>query len=163
MVTKEDLKQIVMLRYLSDPMLEKLAGIVDLLRFDTDEIVFKQNERAKRFHMLVKGSILLEQTVSDNVTACVGAIKPGYSFGWSAMIEDALYTTDAVCVEPSEVFSFKREKIMTLFEADPEMGYVMHQRLLVIIKKRYDYRTEQFRQAIMNHPDMQELFCTPEP
>jgi CRP-like cAMP-binding protein len=162
MVTKDDLKQIVMLRYLSDPMLERLAGIVDMLRFDRDDIIFKQDEPAKRFYMLVKGSVLLEQAISENVTACVGAIKPGYSFGWSAMIQDALYTTDAVCVEPSEVLSFKRDKIMKLFEADPEMGYRMHQRLMVIIKKRYDYRTEQFRQAIMHHPDMQELFCTPD-
>ena len=38
------------------------------------------------------------------------------------------------------------------------MGMRMHQRLLVIIKKRLDVRTEQFRQAIMNHPDMQSLF-----
>jgi CRP-like cAMP-binding protein len=162
MVTKEDLKQIVMLRYLSEDMLEKMADIVDVLRFDKDEIIFKQNEPAKRFYMLVKGNVLLEQAVSDNVTACVGAIKPGFSFGWSAMIEDALYTTDAVCAEPTEVLSFKRDKMTKLFEEDPEMGYRMHQRLLVIIKKRYDYRTEQFRQAIMNHPDMQELFCQAE-
>jgi hypothetical protein len=34
----------------------------------------------------------------------------------------------------------------------------MHQRLMVIIKKRLDLRTEQFKKAIKNHPDMQSLF-----
>ncbi len=158
LVTKEDLKQIVMLRHLTDPMLDKLAQIIDVLRFDRDEIIFEQNETATRFYMLIRGNVLLEQEITEKATACVGSIKPGYSFGWSAMIEDTSYTTSAVCVEPSEVFSFKREKIMKLLERDPEMGYRMYRRLLVIIKKRYDYRTEQFRQAIMNHPDMQELF-----
>ncbi len=160
MITREDLKQIVMLTYLTDPMLNNLTQIVDVLKFDKDEIIFKEGDPSTRYYMLRVGKVLLEQRISDKVTAIVGSIKPGYSFGWSALIENEVYTTDAVCDEPSEVFSFKREKIFKLFDQDPEMGFIMHQRLLVIIKKRLDYRTEQFRQAIMNHPDMQNLFST---
>ncbi len=160
MVTKEDLKQIVMLTYLTDPMLEKLAQIIDVLKFDKDETIFKVHQPAERFFMLASGKVLLEQKISDKVTTIVGSIKPGYAFGWSALIENGAYTTDAVCDEPSEVFSFKREKIQKLFQQDPEMGLIMHQRLLVIIKKRLDYRTEQFYQAIRHHPDMQKLFSS---
>ncbi len=161
MVTVDDLKQIVMLTYLTDSMLENLTEIVDVLKFDQNEVIFRENEQAQRFYMLRTGSILLEQEISEDVTACVGSIKPGYSFGWSAMVEEAsFYTTDAVSVEYSDVFSVKREKIRQLFERDPEMGLRFYQRLLVIIKKRLDYRSVQFRQAIMNHPDMQGLFST---
>lgn len=158
MITREDLKQIVMLNYLTDPMLDNLTQIVDVLKFDKDEIIFNEGEPSDRFYMLKSGQVLLEQKISDRVTTCVAAIKSGYSFGWSAMIQDNLYTFAAVCEEPCEVLSFKSEKIRTLFQRDPEMGMRMHQRLLVIIKKRLDIRTEQFRKAIMNHPDMQTLF-----
>ena len=160
MITKEDLKQIVMLTYLTDPMLDNLAQIVDLLKFDRDEILFHENESAERFYMMKSGNVLLEQRISDEVTAIIGSIKPGFSFGWSAMIEDSFYTSDAICVEPSEIYSFKRDRIQKLFVQDPQMGFRMYQRLLVIIKKRHDHRTDQFRQAIMNHPDMQNLFST---
>jgi len=158
MITKEDLKQIVMLTYLTDPMLDRLAQIVDVLKFDKDEFIFRANEPARRFYMLTYGKVLLEQRISDKVTAIVGSIKPGYSFGWSAMIEGGAYSADATSDEPSEVFSFKREKINKLFHQDPEMGFIIHQRLLVIIQKRLDYRNEQFQQAIRHHPDMQKLF-----
>jgi CRP-like cAMP-binding protein len=160
MITKDDLKQIVMLTYLTDPMLDNLVQIIDLLKFDRDEILFREDEPAERFYMMKSGNVLLEQRISNKVTACVGSIKPGFSFGWSAMIKDGLYTNDAICVEPSEIYSFKRNKIQKLFVQDPEMGFRMYQRLLVIIKKRLDYRTEQFRQAIKNHPDMQNLLST---
>lgn len=160
MVTREDLKQIVMLTYLTDPMLDKLAEIIDILKFDRDEILFRENDPAQRFYMMRSGNVLLEQRISDKVTACIGSIKPGLSFGWSAMVEKGLYTVDAVCVEPSLIYSFKRDKIQKLFEQDPEMGLRMYQRLVVIIKKRLDYRTGQFRLAIKNHPDMQNLFST---
>ena len=149
-----------MLTYLTDPMLDKLSQIIDFLKFDRDEILFRENDPAERFYMMKSGNVLLEQRISEKVTACIGSIKPGYSFGWSAMIEDGLYTVDAVCVEPSEIFSFKRDKIQMLFVEDPKMGLRMYKRLMVIIKKRLDHRTEQFRQAIKNHPDMQNLFRT---
>ena len=160
MVTKEELKKIVMLTYLTDSMLEKLARIVDVLSFEKDDIIFRENAPAERYYMMHAGNVVLEQRISEEVTAIVGSIKPGYSFGWSAMLEDGIYTVDAICVEPSKVYSFKREKIHKLFEQDPEMGLRMYQRLLVIIKKRLDYRTDQFRKAIMDHPDMQGLFST---
>lgn len=158
MITRQDLKQIVMLTYLTDPMLDSLVQIIDVLKFDKDEIIFREKEPSTRFYMLKAGQVLLEQRISDEVTACVAAIKPGYSFGWSAMMENETYTVDAVCEEPSEVFSFTSEKFRKLFQQDPEMGLRIHQRLLVIIKKRLDIRTEQFRKAIMHHPDMQSLF-----
>ena len=163
MVTKEDLKQIIMLTYLTDSMLEELARIVDVLTFDKGEVIFQESAPAERYYMMITGNIVLEQRISDEVTAIVGSIKPGYSFGWSAMLEEGLYTVDAICVEPSVVYSFKREKINKLFEQDPEMGLSMYRRLLVIIKKRLDYRTSQFRKAIMNHPDMQSLFGNKRP
>jgi CRP-like cAMP-binding protein len=158
MITREDLRRIVMLTYLTDPMLDKVAQIIDVLKFDKDEIIFRTQEPADRFYMLRSGLVLLEQRISDQVTACVGTIKPGYSFGWSAMIEKQVYTADAVCREPAVAFSFRTDKIRKLFQKDPEMGSRMHERILVIIKKRLDVRTEQFRQAIKNHPDMQSLF-----
>lgn len=160
MVTRDDLKQIVMLTYLTDSMLDNLAQIIDILKFDMDEILFRENEPAERFYMLRSGNVLLEQRISGEVTAIIASIKPGLSFGWSAMIKDSLYTSDAVCVEPSEIYSFKQSKVQKLFAQDPEMGFRFYQRLLVIIKKRLDYRTDQFRQAIMNHPDMYDLFNT---
>jgi CRP-like cAMP-binding protein len=141
-------------------MLDNLAQIIDFLIFERDEILFRENDPAERFYMVRSGNVLLEQRISDKVTACIGSIKPGFSFGWSAMIEDSFYTSDAVCVEPSEIYSFKRNRIQKLFMQDPEMGFRMNQRVLVIIKKRLDYRSDQFRQAIRNHPDMQNLFST---
>ena len=158
MLNRDDLKRIVMLTHLTDPMLDRLATIVDVLKFDEDEYIFRAGEPAGRFCMLRSGQVLLEQRISDQVTACVASIKPGFSFGWSAMLENEDYTVDAVCSAPCDVFSFKPEKIRTLFKKDPEMGLLFHQRLLVIIKKRLDIRTEQFRQAIKNHPDMQVCF-----
>jgi CRP-like cAMP-binding protein len=158
MIQREDLKQIVLLSYLTDPMLDEIIPIIDLLQFGNQEIIFKQGDPADRFYMLKRGKVLLEQRITENVTAIIGSIKPGLSFGWGAMIEDGAYSAKAVCAEPCEIYSFKSKKIKMLFEDNPDMGYRVYQRLLVILKKRYDTRTDQFRKAIEQHPDMKDLF-----
>ena len=158
MIQRENLRQIVLLSYLTDPMLDEIIPIIDVLQFANQEIIFKQGDPADRFYMLKRGKVLLEQRISETVTAFIGSIKPGFSFGWSAMIEDGSYSANAVCAEPCEIYSFKSEKIKKLLDNNPDMGYRVYQRLLVIIKKRYDSRTEQFRKAIVQHPDMKGLF-----
>jgi len=158
MVSKEELKEIVMLNYLRDEMLDKVIPLVDILAFDEREAVFRQGGRADRFYMLRKGKILLEKRLSDKVTLSLGAVKAGYSMGWSAILDGGFYTSDAVCAEPCQIFSIRRDRFTRLLENNHEIGYILSQRLLRVIKSRLDQRTVQFLKAIQNHPDLQPLF-----
>ncbi|MBT3386484.1 MAG: cyclic nucleotide-binding domain-containing protein [Desulfobacula sp.] len=157
MITVQDLKQFVMLGYLSDEMLKSLIPITEMLRFDENEIIFQQREKADRLFLLKMGKVLLEQRITDKMTVSMSSIKPGFSFGWSAMLENDLYSTDAICAEPCEVFSFRGSKIKKLMEQDHSLGFIISQRLLYVIKKRYDARTEQFVKTIKLHPDISNL------
>ena len=157
MITRDHLKKIVMLGYLSDDMLDRLVPVTELLHFDANEYIFRQGDRAGRFYMLQKGKVLLEHRITAEITVSVSAIKPGYSFGWSAMLDEEFYTSDAICAEACEVFSFRENKIKSLFEEDHSLGFIMSQRLLVILKKRYDIRTEQFIKTIRHHPEISKL------
>lgn len=157
MISRKELKQIVMLGYLSDEMLDKLIPITDLRLFNENEFIFRQGEKSERLYMLKKGKVLLELKITDKITVAVSAIKPGYSFGWSAMLDEQTYTVNALCSEPSEVFSFREKNLKALFEQDHSLGYIMSQRLLVIMKKRYDICIEQFIKTITHHPDIASL------
>jgi len=157
MISRDDLKQMVMLVYLSDEMLDKLIPITEMNQFDAKEYVFRQGDLADRFYFLAKGKVLLEQRISAEIAVSLSAVKPGYSFGWSALLYDEGYTIDAVCAEPSQLLSYRSEKLKTLFEKDNSLGYIMNQRLLRVIKKRYDTLTDQFIKAIRHHPDIGSL------
>jgi CRP-like cAMP-binding protein len=157
-ITTNDLKEMVIMTHLKEGMLETLIRITDVLTFSEGDFIFKQGDIADRFYMVKRGKVLLEQTMTDKITVSVGSIKPGFAFGWSTMIEEGYYTTNAVCAEPCDILSMRGNKLRDLCEKDPVMGFLLSQRLLVILKKRYDYRTEQFIKAIKHHPDMKDLF-----
>jgi len=158
MLLREDLKQIVILGYLDDPMLDKLLPFVDQMMYHQNDVIFKEGNIADRFYMLKRGKVLLEKRLSEKMTASVDAVKAGFSFGWSAMLDDGAYTSDAVCAETCEILSIRRDKILNLMKEDHSLGYIFTQRLLRIIKKRLDHRTEQFLRSIQSHPDIQTLF-----
>jgi CRP-like cAMP-binding protein len=157
MIAREDLKQIGILSKLTDEMLDKLIPITELLHFDKRELIFRQGEKSERFFMLKEGKVILELRITDKIAVSLSAIKSGNSFGWSAMMDGEVYTIDAVCAQPCKVFSFHSEKIKALFEQDHSLGFIMSQRLLEIVKKRYDIRTEQFVKTLRHHPEISNL------
>ncbi len=158
MISRDELKRIVMLGYFKEEMLDRLSLTVDVLNFSEREYVFRQGDVADRFYMLRRGKILFEQRISKTMTVAMGSVKPGYSFGWSSMLDVRFYSSDAVCAEPSEVFSVRGHKLKHLIDTDHSMGYIFSQRLLRVMKSRLDHRTEQFMRVIRNHPDLQSLF-----
>ena len=157
MVSREDLKSILVLRYLTDEMLDKITPMVDILHFDEREVIFREGEKGIRFYLLKRGKVVLEKRISDKISFAAGSVKAGYSFGWSAMLEEGNYTLDAIAAEPCEVYSIKGEKIKRLLVEDHTMGYVMTQGLLRVLKRRLDNRTEQFIRVLTQHPDIKSL------
>ncbi len=158
MVTRRELKEIVILGYLTEAMLDKMLPYIRSERFEEGDVIFKEGDPGESFYMLKKGKVLLEQRISDKIRISVASVKPGYAFGWSALLsETAPYTLDAICSEASEVFSIHRNDIRRLLDEDHSMGYFLMQRIVVVVKKRLDRRTEQFLKVISAHPDIKPL------
>jgi len=129
MVSLADVQDIVILSYLTEEMIQKLLPEVELLRFEEGEIIFRRGDPADMFFMLKRGKILLEQRISDKVTISMGTVKPGFSFGWSAMLEDEKFSLDTVCGEPCEVLRIRSRTLLDMIEDDHSMGYRFMRRL----------------------------------
>ncbi len=158
MVPIEDLRDFVDLSHLADDMLEKFTSIIDILNFSEEDIVFREGDPAERLYLLIFGKILLEKKISEKISFAIGAIKPGYSFGWSAMLENRPgYSTRTVCAEPCQVFSIRADKLRALLSEEPQIGYLFMQQLLEVVKTRLDHRTSQFVTVLRNHPDIENL------
>ena len=157
MISRNDIKNIVIFKHLTDEMIQKLLPEMELLRFAEGEMIFRSGEPADMFYSLKRGKILLEQRVLNKVTISVGSVKPGYSFGWSALLGDQAFSLDTVCGEPCEVLRIRASTLFSLIEEDWEMGYRLMHRLLHMVRRRLDGRTELLLKVIMDHPDMQAL------
>ncbi|MCG6929395.1 MAG: cyclic nucleotide-binding domain-containing protein [Desulfofustis sp.] len=157
MVTRSDVKDIVILSYLTDDMIQKLLPEFELLRYAEGEIIFRRGDRANQFYSLKRGKILLEHRVSEKVTISMGTVKPGYSFGWSALLGDEEFSVDTICGEPCEILRIRAKTLFALIDQDYEMGYRLMHRLLHMVRRRLDARSDLLIKVITDHPDISPL------
>ncbi len=158
MLSYDEVRDIIILSNLSDAMLDTVIPHLDILQFEEDDIIFQEGDPAERMYFLKRGKILLEKRISDKISFAIGAVKPGYSFGWSAVMGGGMmYTSTTLCAEPCQVYSIRSEKIRNLLKSDYAMAYLFQQRLLWIVKSRLDHRTSQFVTVLRNHPDIESL------
>lgn len=156
MVTKESLRSIHILEDLTDEMLEKLIPYITRNHYEEREVIFREGDRTGLFYMLEQGKVLLEKRVASKITVSITSIKPGFSFGWSAMLDEPL-RLDAVCSEPSVIYSLNAAEVFQLIEKETHMGYLIYKNLIRIVQRRLDLRTEQFVRVITKHPDIKPL------
>lgn len=156
MTTKNSLRSIHILENLTDAMLEKLLPHIHHEHFEERDVIFREGDRSDHFYMLKKGKVLLEKRISSKTTVSIASIKPGFSFGWSTMLNEPL-RLDAVCAEPSVIYTLNTSEAFKQMEADPHMGYLIHKKLIRIVQQRLDLRTEQFVRVISKHPHIQPL------
>jgi CRP-like cAMP-binding protein len=157
MVTLEQLKRVYLFGNLPDELLGKLLPLTQVQIFGDGAVVFKEGERAATVYMLLTGKIILEVEASKQMSVSVGAIKPGYTFGWSAMIPDSFYTSTAVCVEPCEVLAIDGQRFQEFIERDHTLGYRIMQGLVRALRNRLKRRTKQFLDTLRTHPDIERL------
>ena len=142
---------------LTDRMLEQLLSVVQEESFGEREIIYEAGNAADRFFSLKRGKVLLEAELAPALIISLGAIKSGYSFGWSALLPSASHTSYAVSAEPSEIFVMPGDKFLALLERDHAMGYQVMHKAAQILENRLERRTAQFLKVITKHPDIGTL------
>ena len=157
MALTEDLRKVALFEDLTGQMLEQLVPMVEAKSYAEREIIFEAGDKADHFYALKRGKVLLEAELAPAFIISLGAIKPGYSFGWSALLPVASHTSYAVSAEPSEIFILPGDKLTALFDGDHTMGYLVMQKATTILENRLEHRTAQFLKVITRHPDIGTL------
>ena len=158
MIAFDDLRKILLLENVSNAMLGKMVPLLQMRVFGERGIIFQQGDDADLFYMLKDGKVLLEVDASEEISVSIGAMKSGFSFGWSALFPGSVYTSTAVCVEPTEVIAIPGRDFIRLMNEDHDNGYGILWEITSILRRRLGRRTGQFLRAIEQHPDIQKIF-----
>jgi CRP-like cAMP-binding protein len=157
MVSPADLRKILLLEGLPDALLEEMLPHVQTEELPKGSVVFEEGSSARLFRMLKRGKVLLEVEVAEGIIISLGAVKSGYSFGWSALLGNAAHTTYAVTAEPCDILSVEGARFLEILQRSPSAGYMIMTRVFHIFKRRLERRTGQFIRVMQKHPDIQRL------
>lgn len=154
MVGIDTLKKIHFLQGLSDDILEKIGAVAQLETFDEEAILVRQDQKLHLIYMLISGKIFSNCRSSSGAALTLEELSPGQTFGVSALIGDSLATFTAICAEESTVITLSADQMLTLFEQDYQVGYVVMQKVVELCKSKMNRHTRQFLHSLAIHPAM---------
>ena len=115
MVELDDLKSIILLSHLTDPMLEKLADVTMTAEYNTGDYIFREGDYARYLYAVIDGKVGLELEKTANTPVAL----PGRAVWEGSELE-------------------------MLFYQDYEMGFLFMKRIAKIAKSRLQFRNVQF-------------------
>ncbi len=132
------LRESLMFRDLSEPLLEHLLRHGNLTRLSRGETLFVQGDRAESIYIVLSGLMKLGRITSSGDDIVVAIYAQGESFGEAAALKGGIYPVTVEAVEDSELFHVTARTISEQIRHHPEMAMAMlastfrHNRELVL-------------------------------
>lgn len=150
----KDLKKINFVKDLPESILGKLAEIAQTETFDEEAVLIRQDQDQHLIHMLVSGRVFLNCRASGGRSLTLDELRPGQTFGVSALLENSPSTYTAICAEECDIITLASAQMLQLFEKDHTIGYTVMQRVVEKFKTRMNRHTEQFLLSLARHPSI---------
>lgn len=114
---------------------EKLAGMAFEVRFDTDQMIFREGDESSFFYLLLEGKVALE-THAPGRTLRIQTLGPGDELGWSSVLSPVRKQFQARALEPVRALAFDGARLLEACNSDCGFGLALMRRVLGIVAER---------------------------
>ncbi len=110
-------------KHMPERLIQKLSDTGQVLTFQKGSQLFRQEEPADYFYIVISGRISVEIPSIYGPPLTVQTLKDGNVLGWSWLIPPYRWTFEATSETETEVLRFSGAILRKECEADPELGY----------------------------------------
>jgi CRP/FNR family transcriptional regulator, cyclic AMP receptor protein len=114
---------------------EKLAAMATRVRFERDQVIFREGDECGDFYLIMSGLVALEIAAPDH-TLRVQTLSAGDELGWSAILMGRRKHFQARALERVEGLAFDGGELLIACKQDTAFGYVLMHRLLGVVSER---------------------------
>jgi len=115
----------------------RLAAQARAASFAPEQIIFRYGEECSDFHLILEGRVALEMPVGKRLLH-IQTLSNGDEFGFSALIMGRPMTFQARALQAVEALVFDGGRLLEACRDDPELGFVLMRRLLLLVSERLD-------------------------
>jgi signal transduction histidine kinase len=150
---KEALRSSEIFQGLTDDELDKLLPLCQTQLYETGSVMFCEGAQCNYIQTLKSGKVALETELAISrrgaERATIDVLSEGDSFCWSALMEPHILTSSGRCLEKTEVLALDGEKIKTLLDENPQIGYKVANNLVKVVASRLQH-TKQTMEHILS-------------
>jgi len=127
-------KEIDLFKGIDFNVMNKIADICTEENYTKDTVLFKKDDEAECLYILEEGTVNL--VIQNGGTLTFNLTEPGEIFGWSSMVESAVYTASCICGTDIKAVKIERKKLDKIFILHPDVGLKILKRLGGVFSKR---------------------------
>ncbi len=121
------LKQSDLFWGMTQDTIQKITDKTVKQEFQEGDVVFKADDQADYFYVLISGKVRME--LQDSGHSVYSSDKTGEIFGWSALIGRSDYSTTVICEKPTMTLQFHRDHLHSLLENDADCAANFYKQL----------------------------------
>ncbi|MBW2055407.1 MAG: cyclic nucleotide-binding domain-containing protein [Deltaproteobacteria bacterium] len=149
MVEVNDFKKLDIFNVFSEKQLAELAEITETKTFEKGAHVYERGKRADNIFVVINGLVSLNRFVpGEKIGISFEKRERGELFGTACFMKPQEYTLTAVCLENSEVMAIDADKLLTLCDTDPELGYKFLKEVAKVYFERYKLAKRQIHEMV---------------
>jgi len=146
-ITIERLRRSDLFNELTDVELTQIAQLGREETYLEGDVLLTEDAPAEKLFVVEQGKLSLEKKIQlgrrgSVRTATVGIVGPGKSSGWSALTPPHIYTSSAVCLEPTRVIAFDSQALLRHLSDNPPVGYKVMTVIAGLARARYKTATD---------------------
>lgn len=139
------IREVDLFKGVASHIVDEIAQLAVEEVYPKGTIIFKRGDFADSLYILQEGQVDL--LVRGKKRFSFSLHRPGYVFGWSALVEPNRYTATAECIEDSKVIKLDGTRLMHIFEKHPLEGLTIMKRLAGVIGMRLDSVYQKYMAA----------------
>lgn len=113
-------------------MLDKIAAVAQLRRYQRGQSVFCEGDAGNGFYMVSKGRVKIFKLSSEGKEQILHVFGPGEPFGEATAFEGIPFPASAEALQESEAVFFHRDRFVALIRKDPTLALTM----LAVLSRR---------------------------
>lgn len=108
---------------------DQLASLAREVRFEKDEVIYREGEECQDFYLVVSGRVVLEITPPSGAFP-FDTVEAGDEFGWTAVLGSHDRVLQARALQDTRALAFDAARLRALCESDRAFGYDLMRKLL---------------------------------
>ncbi len=141
-IITERLRRAEIFEEIPDEDLHAIAQFCTEVTHHEGMVVLQEGSPADNLFVVERGKLALEKKIqlgrhSTPRNATVGYVGPGRIAGFSTLTFPHIYSTSAVCIEPTRLLSIEGSELRAYLDTHPAVGAKVMNALAVLIGERY--------------------------
>ncbi|MCI5191530.1 MAG: Crp/Fnr family transcriptional regulator [Candidatus Electrothrix sp. AU1_5] len=122
---KQLLNQSILFKGLSPALLEQIADLASIKKFQRGESIFFEGDKATGFYMVGQGRVKIYKMSLDGKEQILHIFGPGEPFGEVPVFHGRPFPANAISIEASTMLFFPRQRFIELINSTPSLALSM--------------------------------------